>query len=219
MVFFTHCELLPVQLDHQGLLPSHLDGLMTTRQAAGLALPKVLYTIPTGQNPTGSVMSQERMVQVYQLAQKWDLIIIEDDAYYWLQYPDGPDNVPGLNLKPGFLSLDVDGRVIRLDTLAKLLGPGYRLGWVAGPPAVVHKVALYMMASSVGAASLGQVVVHQMLHHWGQSGFEAFVTRVQQKYARRAQLAEAAAAEHLAGLAQWQSIQAGMFMWCKLTGE
>jgi DNA-binding transcriptional MocR family regulator len=44
-------------------------------------------------------MSQERMVQVYSLAQKWDLVIIEDDAYYWLQYPAGPDNVPGLTLK------------------------------------------------------------------------------------------------------------------------
>lgn len=55
----------------------------------------------TGQNPTGSVMSQERMAEVYSLAQKWDLVIIEDDAYYWLQYADGPDRVPGLNLRRG----------------------------------------------------------------------------------------------------------------------
>jgi DNA-binding transcriptional MocR family regulator len=44
-------------------------------------------------------MSAERMGQIYALARKWRLIIIEDDAYYWLQYPDGPDNVPGLNLR------------------------------------------------------------------------------------------------------------------------
>eukprot|EP00878_Enallax_costatus_P044444 GHUV01053073.1.p1 GENE.GHUV01053073.1~~GHUV01053073.1.p1 ORF type:complete len:197 (-),score=38.95 GHUV01053073.1:140-730(-) len=93
------CELLPIPLDHEGQIPSHLDAIMSSRQAAGLALPRVLYTIPMGQNPTGSVMSQQRMREVYDLAQKWDLVIIEDDAYYWLQYPHGPDNVPGLNLR------------------------------------------------------------------------------------------------------------------------
>eukprot|EP00775_Hariotina_reticulata_P010800 gene10800-10956_t len=212
-------ELLAVQLDSGGLVPSHLDSLMIERQAAGLALPRVLYTIPTGQNPTGSVMSQERMAEVYSLAQKWDLVIIEDDAYYWLQYADGPDRVPGLNLRPGFLSLDVDGRVIRLDTLAKLLGPGYRLGWLAGPPALAAKFSLYTAGTSIGANMLSQVFMHQLLQRWDRSGFEAFVTRLQQKYARQAQIAVAAAAEHLAGLAEWQPVQAGMFMWCKLTGN
>jgi DNA-binding transcriptional MocR family regulator len=38
------------------------------------------------------------MCEVYAAARKWDLVIIEDDAYYWLQFPDGPDNVPGINL-------------------------------------------------------------------------------------------------------------------------
>jgi DNA-binding transcriptional MocR family regulator len=47
-------------------------------------------------------MSAERMGQIYDLARKWHLIIIEDDAYYWLQYHDGPDDVPGLNLRRKF---------------------------------------------------------------------------------------------------------------------
>jgi DNA-binding transcriptional MocR family regulator len=57
----------------------------------------------------------------------------------------------------GFLSLDVDGRVIRLDTLAKLLGPGYRLGWLAGPPALAAKFSLYAAGTSIGANMLSQV--------------------------------------------------------------
>jgi DNA-binding transcriptional MocR family regulator len=44
-------------------------------------------------------MTQQRMAAVYDVARKWDLVIIEDDAYYWLQFPDGPDQVPGLNLR------------------------------------------------------------------------------------------------------------------------
>jgi kynurenine/2-aminoadipate aminotransferase len=57
----------------------------------------------------------------------------------------------------GFLSVDVDGRVVRVDTFAKLLGPGYRLGWVSGPPAIVQKLSLHFAAVSVGACSLSQV--------------------------------------------------------------
>jgi hypothetical protein len=64
----------------------------------------------------------------------------------------------------GLLSLDVDGRVVRVDTFAKLLGPGYRLGWVSGPPAVVQKLALHFSAVSVGACSLSQVGCHQRHH-------------------------------------------------------
>lgn len=59
--------------------------------------------LSTGQNPTGAVMTPERMADIYGLARKWSLIIIEDDAYYWLQYPHGPDNVPGLNLRREWL--------------------------------------------------------------------------------------------------------------------
>ena len=65
----------------------------------------------------------------------------------------------------GFLSIDVDGRVVRVDTFAKLLGPGYRLGWVSGPPAIVQKLSLHFAAVSVGACSLSQV--RAMLGGWG----------------------------------------------------
>jgi kynurenine/2-aminoadipate aminotransferase len=53
--------------------------------------------------------------------------------------------------------MDVDGRVVRVDTFAKLLGPGYRLGWASGPPAVIQKLSLHFAAVSVGSCSLSQV--------------------------------------------------------------
>ncbi|WIA37188.1 hypothetical protein OEZ86_014142 [Tetradesmus obliquus] len=211
------CELLPVPMDSHGLLPAALDAMLTQRSVAGLALPRLLYCIPTGQNPTGAVMGPERMRQVYELARKWDLIILEDDAYFWLQYPQGPEAVPGLNLRPGFLSIDVDGRVIRLDTLSKLLGPGFRLGWVAGPPALAAKFALYTAGTSIGANMLSQVMIHQLLTKWGRQGFEGFVAQLQRRYAQQAAVAQAAAAQHLSGLAEWQAAEAGMFMWLRMT--
>jgi DNA-binding transcriptional MocR family regulator len=63
-----------------------------------------------------------------------------------------------------------------------------------------------------------QVMIHQLLTKWGRQGFEGFVTQLQQRYARNAAVAEAAAAQHLTGLAEWQPAAAGMFMWLKMTG-
>lgn len=44
-------------------------------------------------------MSPQRIAEVYAVARKWDLVVVEDDAYYWLQFPHGPQQVPGLNLR------------------------------------------------------------------------------------------------------------------------
>jgi len=95
-------------------------------------------------------MSLERKHQIYRVCQKHDIVIIEDDAYYWLQFYKQEDrammdqevstaetssiaeaskrgsaiDVPGLELPASFLSIDTDSRVVRIDTLSKLMGPG-----------------------------------------------------------------------------------------------
>eukprot|EP00798_Chlamydomonas_sp_ICE-L_P018251 gene18251-24704_t len=81
-------QLVAVPMDSEGLMPTALDSIMHARQEAGKALPKVLYTIPRGQNPTGASMSMTRLKDLYAVAQKWDIVIIEDDAYFWLQQPE-----------------------------------------------------------------------------------------------------------------------------------
>lgn len=63
-----------------------------------------------------------------------------------------------------------------------------------------------------------QVLLHQLLVSWGPQGFEAFVKRLQRKYAQQALAAAAAAEQHLAAVAEWQPVTAGMFLWVKLTG-
>jgi DNA-binding transcriptional MocR family regulator len=62
-------------------------------------------------------------------------------------------------------------------------------------------------------------MVHQLLQQWGRQGLEAYVQQLQQRYARTAAVAEAAAAKHLGDIAEWQPIRAGMFMWVKIKGE
>lgn len=65
--------------------------------------------------------------------------------------------MPGADLPAGFLSIDTDGRVVRIDTVSKALGPGYRVGWVSAAPALAAKLTMALSATSVGASSVSQV--------------------------------------------------------------
>lgn len=76
----------------------------------------MLYTIPVGSNPTGASLTLERKQKVYNIAREFDLLILEDDPYYWMQYSAAR--------VPSFLSMDVDGRVLRFDSFSKLLSAG-----------------------------------------------------------------------------------------------
>ncbi|KAL6762781.1 pyridoxal phosphate-dependent transferase [Haematococcus lacustris] len=104
---------------------------------------------------------------------------------------------------PSFLSLDQDGRVLRVDTLSKVLGPGFRLGWVSGPPPLVDKLAVAAQGSCVGPSSLAQVVVWKLLESWGQQGWRQHLAQLHALYAHKAAAMAAAAEEHLGGLATW----------------
>ncbi|GBF96915.1 hypothetical protein Rsub_09920, partial [Raphidocelis subcapitata] len=210
-------ELIPVPMDSEGMVPSALDDIIAARVASGAAPPRAVYAIPSGQNPTGAAMGASRRAQIYEVARARDLIIIEDDAYAWLQYPRGEGDVPGLaGLQPGLLSLDMDGRVVRLDTFSKTLGPGLRLGWLTAAPAFAARAGLAIASSTLGPASLSHVYMSRLLTHWGDSGLEGFVSSLQRKYARQAALADAAATRHLSGLASWRTPDGGMFMWLRL---
>lgn len=108
-----------------------------------LQRPSLLYTIPVCQNPSGSTMSAERKQEIYDICVKYDVIICEDDPYYFLQA--GPyvhqhsristtatesDDQFLASLVPSFLAFDRFGYVVRIDTFSKTICPGSRLGWI-----------------------------------------------------------------------------------------
>lgn len=208
---------LPVRMDQTGMLPSSLHQLLAEARESD-SVPRFLYTVPTGQNPTGSTVPLARKKEIYAICAEFDVVIIEDDAYYTLQYPRVPGGPQrGLSdLEPSYLSLDTDGRVLRLDSLAKALAPGLRLGWATGAPAIINKLVACIHGSALGPCATSQVIVSEMMEAWGQRGLEAHVTAMQTAYSRRAHVITSAAAEHLSDVATWREPQAGMFLWLAL---
>lgn len=106
-----------------------------------------VYMIPVGHNPLGHTMSLERKKELYAIACAHDLLIIEDDPYFHLEF--GPT---GANIKedepirppPSFFAIDAEQRVLRFDSFSKILSAGLRLGWVTGPAPLVERIALHI---------------------------------------------------------------------------
>jgi len=202
-------KFLVVKSDSEGMIPDSLRSvLMKASTSPTQSQPKVIYINPTGANPTGTVLTASRRKEIYAIASEYNLIILEDDPYYFLQYlPNRP---------PSFLSLDTEGRVLRFDSFSKVLSSGIRLGFVTGPPPLIERINLHMQASVLHASSLSQVIAYELLSQWKIEGFLQHVDFVEHFYrSRRDQMVEAAE-KHLSGICQWSVPDGGMFLWLRV---
>ncbi|KAI5629070.1 kynurenine/alpha-aminoadipate aminotransferase, mitochondrial, partial [Silurus asotus] len=209
------CNIINVPSDQYGMIPEALRDVLARwdpadAQKPGSSVPRVLYTIPNGGNPTGASMTAERKQKVYELAQKYDFLIIEDDPYYYLQFQKP--------WAPTFLSMDVDGRVIRTDSFSKILSSGLRIGFVTGPKPLVDCVVLHIQSSTMHTSTFTQLMVSQLLHAWGQDGFLKHIDGVVEFYRAQRNSMLSSADKWLKDVAEWHTPTAGMFLWIKLKG-
>ena len=126
-------KVVGVPVDRHGLDITGMRREVKRLQTAGERV-KGVYVIPNFQNPTGVTLSLKRRRQLIRLAEKFDLIIFEDDPYGDLRFE-------GRRL-PSLKSLDDQGRVIHLRSLSKTFVPGMRLGWICGDKAAIRQMAV-----------------------------------------------------------------------------
>ncbi|KAJ1894333.1 hypothetical protein LPJ66_005252 [Kickxella alabastrina] len=217
---------VPVVLDEEGMVPADLDRVCS--EWGGATPLRVLYVIPTGQNPTGTTMALARRKSIYAVAQKHNLVIIEDDPYYFLQLPkftssQGCDVVTDRTcgqqqaLVSSLLSLDTDGRVIRLDSFSKILAPNLRCGWVTAPRYILDKIQILNETTTLQPSGLSQGLVSKLLNDtWGMNGWDAHICELRAIYTARRNHFVRMAEKHLSGLVEYTAPLAGMFMWMRV---
>ncbi|KAK4138749.1 PLP-dependent transferase [Trichocladium antarcticum] len=161
-------HIAPVKADAFGMAvegPGGLEDVLANWDPAKGKRPHLMYTVTLGHNPTGIVLSVERKKEIYAVCSRYDVIIVEDEPYWYLQFPSAateeaksrgkpappvpqqdphtPTHSSGSpfldSLTPSFLALDTDGRVVRLDTFSKTVAPGCRLGWITAQPAIAER--------------------------------------------------------------------------------
>lgn len=225
-----------IKMDEEGLLPADLEHLLQTwhpSQRSGACKPFVLYTVPSGQNPTGATQSAGRRRAIYRVAQKHDLYIIEDEPYYFLQmepYDPSPSSQPQVptthesflaSLVPSYLSLDTDGRVMRLDSFSKVVAPGLRTGWVTASRQISERYRLHTDVSTQCPSGISQLVLFKLLdEHLGHDGYLDWLMFLRKEYTRRRNVILQACERYLPReLVSWSTPVAGMFHWMKVAWE
>ena len=200
--------------------------------------------VRTGQNPTGSSMFAQRRKDLYAVCQKHDLLIIEDDPYCtilsemispldFLQMepytgeenpkyttPKGSKQLIS-SLIPSFLSLDVDGRVVRLDSLSKVLAPGIRLGFVTASAQLIERLVRFVEITSQAPSGFSQSIAYQLLaQHWGHEGFFQWLMYMRSEYTKRRDVCCRAIDKYLPKEVMEYTVPiAGMFFWVHITGS
>src|SRR5580658_9923689 len=201
-------ELLPVPVDGDGLRVVALDDLLRAGHR-----PKLLYTIPDYQNPTGLSLAADRRPALAELARRYGFLILEDVAYRELGFAvghlSGQESTADGPRPPSLWSLAPDV-VVQAGTFSKIFFPGVRLGWAAGPADVIAQLAIAKQNSDQCSGALGQ----RMLEEYGRGGhLDAQLVASRALYARRAGLITAALAEHMPAGTTWTTPRGGFFTW------
>ena len=190
-------------------LPTDDSGLVVDALAAllaGGAAPKILYTIPDYQNPTGRTMSAGRRAELIEICRAARILVVEDVAYRELGFYD--EKLPSLwSLGP-----DV---VVQIGTFSKIFTPGIRLGWAAGPAEVVAQLIVAKQNSDQCAGALGQRMIEEFLRG-GQ--LPAQLDRERSFYRERGEAMAAAMQRHLPPESSWTTPRGGFFSWLRVPG-
>jgi 2-aminoadipate transaminase len=194
-------DLRGVPMDGDGMRVDVLADLLESGSR-----PKVLYTIPDHQNPTGLSLAAERRPALVELARRYGFLILEDVAYRELGF-DGA-------APPSLWSLAPDV-VVQAGTFSKTFFPGVRLGWAAGPREVIAQLVTAKQNSDQCSGALGQ----RMLEEYGRGGhLDRQLVASRALYERRASVMGKALAEHMPDGASWTTPRGGFFTWLTVPG-
>lgn len=193
-------NLVGVEMDDEGIDPQLLEDALKANKNT-----KVIYLIPNFQNPTGKCTSYERRKQVYTLAQKYDVMILEDNPYGEIRF-DG-ENIPSVK------SLDTDGRVIYCGSFSKVLAPGIRVGFVSAPKEAAQKIVVCKQVSDVHTNILAQMLADEFVNNYN---FEEHLEKIRGIYRKKCGLMLDEIDRNFSKKITVTRPQGGLFIWATL---
>lgn len=221
-------RVVGVPMDGEGLLPEEMDRILEgwdEKREGGRRKPHVLYTVPSGQNPTGATQGEERRREIYEVARRHDVFVVEDEPYYYLQMPmtgtgdregEGEQSLEEWldGLVPTYTSMDVDGRVLRMDSFSKVVVPGSRMGWITASEQIVERFIRHAEVANQGPSGFSQVILHKLLdERWGHEGYLRWLMNLRMEYTKRRDVMVTACEKFLPReVVSWNPPAAGMFV-------
>uniref|UniRef100_A0AAU2JRF9 PLP-dependent aminotransferase family protein n=1 Tax=Streptomyces sp. NBC_00049 TaxID=2903617 RepID=A0AAU2JRF9_9ACTN len=196
-------RVVAVPCDAEGIVPEALAELVARER------PKLLYTVPTFQNPTGRTLPAARRAAVAEIAARLGLWLVEDDPYGELRY-EGAD-VPWLAAHPG-----AQDRTALLGSFSKVMAPGLRLGWLRAPASLRRAAVVAKQAADLHTSTVDQLAA---AHYLGTVDLDAHIATVRAAYRARRDALQKGLSRTLSADCDWNLPEGGMFVWARLPEE
>lgn len=186
-----------VRTDDDGMDPDDLARVLAAHPRA-----KLIYTVPDFQNPTGVTLSLARRRRLLELANRYDVLVLEDSPYRELRFAGEP--VPTLK------SLDTEGRVVLLGSFSKILAPGMRLGWSVASPDLTARLGLLKLAADTQCSTLNMAAASAFMDRYD---IDVHIATIRSAYRRKRDLMIDAIDELFPPSVAHTSPDGGLFTW------
>ena len=170
---------------------------------------KFLYVVPNFQNPTGLLIGLDKRQRLLEWAERRDVLIVEDDPYRELYFEDSATEAEVRPIKAD----DASGRVVYLSSFSKTLAPGYRVAWIAAPPALTVKLEMAKQAEDLLTGSLDQRVIYEACR---RGVLERQLPVLRRHYAEKRDVMEEALRREIGSGISWPKPKGGFFLWVTL---
>lgn len=195
-----NATFVEVAMDEYGMQMDELEKQLQAHPEA-----KFIYTIPDFQNPTGRTMSFERRQKLVELANQYDVLVIEDNPYGAVRFAG--EAVPPIK------HFDTEGRVVYLSTFSKIFTPGLRLGWICADEEIIEKYVAVKQAADLHTDSFAQMITAKYMELYD---IEAHIDKIRAVYKERCQVMLSCINEHFPSNLSYSIPEGGLFIWVEL---
>ena len=200
----SKAEYVGVAMDDDGIIPAELEKVLAQIKAQGKRC-KYVYTIPTVQNPTGTIMSLERRHALLEIARKHDLMIFEDDCYADLIWTG--------KRPPSIYSLDTEGRVVYCGSFSKSIAPALRVGYLVAKWDFIAQAL--PCKTDAGSGALEQTTLAMFC----EQHFDAHVAKLTALFKQKCDAIQDALHESFGTAAEFRPPEGGIFIWVTVPEE
>lgn len=191
------CKFVDIPMDDRGMIMEELEKTLESTPNV-----KFIYVVPDFQNPTGKTWPVERRKKLVELANKYNVVVIEDNPYYELRYEG--------EMPPAIKSFDTEGRVVFLGTFSKTFCPGLRMGWVCASEEILNKYNLVKQASDLQVNSLTQRELNAYLEMYD---LDARIEEIKKVYKKRRDLMLQEIKNNFPPEVKVVKAEGGLFLW------
>jgi 2-aminoadipate transaminase len=197
-------DIREAKLDEQGMMPDDLENVIKQVESDGKHV-KLLYIIPSFQNPTSSLMPSERREEIVRLAKKYDFLILEDNPYGYISFD-------GTMPKP-IKSYDNEGRVMYTSTFSKIVSPGMRIGWLVAHPEFISKMVEAKSSISISNTLISQYAAAKLFE---KGVVEKQISKMIKVYRKKRDIMLETMDAAFPSEAKWNEPRGGLFLWVTL---